>query len=301
MSNVFSSFLTDSGLYDKITITENNIEDLCSLLGGRERISVYCQECGEDRVFMMQDIPIFVPVGNGFFQPASLSMDLLQYQNSIKLKNTPGILSKPEKDEWTWTYPMRQEDTRVIHFAFVCAMDFNHRLDYIVRTDGYTMRKIGQYPSVADVSFPELDEYKKVIDSQSRREMRRAIGLYAQGIGVGSFVYLRRVFERILDEAKTKAESDNSLNLSEYPTMKVVEKIKLLKNYLPDMINENPVIYGIVSKGIHELSEDECNQYFPVLRESIFVILQQWNEIRKSDEAKKSLCSELSKIASEVF
>ena len=48
------------------------------------------------------------------------------------------------------------------------------------------MIKIGQYPSVADMEFPKLKEYDKVLTEEDRREMGTAIGLYASGVGVGS-------------------------------------------------------------------------------------------------------------------
>ena len=183
-------------------------------------------------------------------------------------------------------------------FHFVCAMDTTHHLDFIVRTNGNMMVKIGQFPSIADLSFPELKQYEKVIDEQSRKELGTAIGLYAHGVGIGSYVYLRRIFERILDTAKQQAAEDKNVNLSGYDTMHVSDRIKLLKDYLPEMINSNPAIYGIVSKGIHELSETDCVTYFPVMRDSIFVILRQWEEKRKEREAVKQLEASISTITS---
>ena len=76
--------------------------------------------------------------------------------------------------------------------------------------------------------------------------------------------------------------------------------MRLLRDYLPDMINSNHVIYGIVSKGIHELSEDDCIKYFPILRESIFIILKQWAQKREERELEKSLEASLSQISTEL-
>lgn len=59
-------------------------------------------------------------------------------------------------------------------------------------------------------------------------------------------------------------------------------------------------IYGIVSKGIHELSEEECLQFFPVLRDSIFMILEKWEEERRKTENEKKLAASISKIASTI-
>ena len=66
------------------------------------------------------------------------------------------------------------------------------------------------------------------------------------------------------------------------------------------MINSNPTIYGIVSKGIHELSEDDCIRYFPVLKESIIMILRQWAQKKKEEEDAKILEASLSKITTEL-
>ena len=66
------------------------------------------------------------------------------------------------------------------------------------------------------------------------------------------------------------------------------------------MFTNNSTIYGIVSKGIHELSEEECLQYFPILRDSIFMILEKWEEERKRIETEKRLAVSLSKISSET-
>lgn len=58
-------------------------------------------------------------------------------------------------------------------------MDERHHLDYIVLTTDNLMTKIGQYPSVADMTFPELDAYKHVISKEDRKELGTAIGFFA--------------------------------------------------------------------------------------------------------------------------
>lgn len=41
MENAFATFLLNSGLYDTIDVTEENIEELCSLIAGEVRISSF--------------------------------------------------------------------------------------------------------------------------------------------------------------------------------------------------------------------------------------------------------------------
>ena len=173
-------------------------------------------------------------------------------------------------------------------------------IDYFVLTHGNTMTKIGQYPSVADLAFPELKEYKKVASTDDLRELRKAIGLYAQGIGIGAFVYVRRIFERLIDKAKDIAITDGNLDEEEYSRLRVAERIDLLKNYLPNALGSNKAFYGIVSKGIHELSEEDCIAYFPVVQEGIMLILRQWKAKQEEIETEQRLAASLSKIATNL-
>ena len=162
------------------------------------------------------------------------------------------------------------------------------------------MLKIGQSPSVADLSFPELKEFRKVVSADDLKELRKAIGLHAQGIGVGAFVYVRRIFERLIDKAKELAIADGNIDKTEYLESHVAERISLLKNYLPDTIVQNKTFYSIVSKGIHELSEEDCIAYFPVMREGIMLILRQWRAKQDEAETARKLATSLSKITANI-
>ena len=74
----------------------------------------------------------------------------------------------------------------------------------------------------------------------------------------------------------------------------------MLKDYLPTALVNNTVFYGVVSKGIHELSEEECLEYFPVLKSFIFLVLRQWEKNRKDSEDEKELSNSLQRISEKV-
>ena len=78
------------------------------------------------------------------------------------------------------------------------------------------------------------------------------------------------------------------------------DKIKFLKGNLPAFLVENHSIYGILSKGIHELSEEDCKNYFTILRESIELILDEKLEQLQKDKKKKEIRSALSKICKDI-
>lgn len=297
--NVFAKFLQNEGLYSSMEINKDNINDLILLLDGKVRISSYCKVCKTERVFTMKPYIHFEETDKDCFSQ-KLSEEVLRVQRQIVLENRPqvgGYVNEVDS-EWKWKNWQIDEATRVLVFKFVCSMNEEHHLDYVVLTDEKHFRKIGQFPSVADLSFPELDEYKKVISKEDWKELRRANGLYASGIGVGSYVYLRRILERLLMQAKESAGDD--IDQKAFNEARVGEKITMLKYYLPAALTDNKVVYGILSKGIHELTEEECREYFPVLRECIYMILAQWEEMRKKKEQEKSLNNALSKIASKI-
>lgn len=132
--------------------------------------------------------------------------------------------------------------------------------------------KIGQYPSVADLIIPEIAKYKAVLGTQYR-EFSKAVGLFAHGIGIGSFVYLRRIIENLVFDKYNEVAEDLEIPKEEFERLKFDQKIETLKDHLPEVLVSNKNVYGIVSKGIHELSEEECREMFPYIKAGIELIL----------------------------
>jgi hypothetical protein len=150
--------------------------------------------------------------------------------------------------------------------------------------------KIGQYPSKADLDFGSLDpNFSKELDAPLRQELGRAIGLHAHGIGVGSFIYLRRIFESLIEEALTGASSDRDWDASSYQRARMPERIKLLKAHLPNRLVETSKLYDILSKGVHELSEQDCLTHFAIVLKAILMILKERHEESEYKELVKGL------------
>lgn len=297
--NVFANFLQTTGLYDSIEINEDNIQDLILFLNGNVRMSVYCKKCKAERVFSMKPY-IYFSENTQECYSHMLSERLMDVQKQNILKNISalGEVGSKENMVWKWNDQEIEEASRILVFKFVCSMNDEHHLDYIVCTEGNRFQKIGQYPSVADLTFPELDAYKHVISKEDRKELGTAIGLYASGVGAGSYVYLRRILERLVYQAKEAAADaiDNEM----FEQARVAEKIKMLEGYLPDILVKNTTIYGILSKGIHELSEEECRKHFPVVKECIYQILGMWESLRKRQADEAALNKALNAITTSI-
>lgn len=187
-------------------------------------------------------------------------------------------------------------NTRYVAAHFKCARDENHHAVFYFLQTEWVWQKIGQHPSLADTAIGELDRFRKVLETEDSREFKKALGLAAHDVGIGSFVYLRRVLERLVDSRKNEAIAAGAHKPEDFEGKRVSERIKLLKGFLPDVLVSNKKIYTVLSKGVHELSEEECLKYFPVLRELMFLVLEEDLEKKRKVEHLNKAEKALKKI-----
>lgn len=191
------------------------------------------------------------------------------------------------------TYSEWKRSTGFRRIAYRCNRDPNHEyFVYYYKTSNYFL-KIGQFPSVADFQIPQAEKYRKVLGEGQYKELTRGIGLAAHGVGIGSFVYLRRVFENLIEEAHAREKGNKEFPEEKYLKARMDEKISLLRGCLPEFLVENKNIYTILSKGIHELSEQECLKYFEAIKIGIEQILdekiEQTEKIQKAEKAREAI------------
>lgn len=182
-----------------------------------------------------------------------------------------------------------------VKFSLKCTRDTDHIYIMILKIkDGEKVIKIGQDPSLRDLASDDIKKYKKVLAGDFGN-FKEAIGLNAHGVGAGSFVYLRRIFENLIQEKRElAAEEKTDWSEEAFSRARMDDKIKILSDYLPDFLIENRGIYGILSKGIHELPEEKCLELFPELRLAIELILDE----KLSEIEKKQKVSRFSKFVS---
>lgn len=164
----------------------------------------------------------------------------------------------------------------------------------------HSIMKVGQYPSVADMHIGQIMQYKSVLAKEDLKELTRAIGLAANGVGIGSFVYMRRIFEKLINVEAEKALKAGEITKEGFARLRMDEKIEALKSYLPETLVEFKDMYGILSKGIHQLSEQECLAYFDVMRNGIELILEDKLEQQKKDIKRKSTMQAVTELKSKL-
>ena len=176
---------------------------------------------------------------------------------------------------------------------FKCSRNQSHLLLFFFQIKGMSICKIGQTPSHADLSMPELLKYRKVLDEEDYKEFHRGVGLSTHGIGIGAFVYLRRIFENLIDKAHTAVATQPGWDEDTYQRSRMSERIELLKGHLPEFLVQHKALYSILSKGIHELSEQDCLAAFPVMKLGIELILDEEIEKHKREAKLQEAAKEI--------
>jgi hypothetical protein len=93
------------------------------------------------------------------------------------------------------------------------------------------------------------------------------------------------VFEQLIEQAHGKGTTEDGWDEEKYQKCRMDERIRLLSAYLPQFLVQNHRLWGILSKGVHELSEAECLAAFPVVKVGIEMILD--DELARLEREKK--------------
>jgi hypothetical protein len=192
------------------------------------------------------------------------------------------------------------ERNHIFEYQFNCARNDSHKLILIFRLHNSNFMKIGQYPTIADLSIIEIQKYRKVLGNARYAEFNRAVGLVSHGIGIGAFVYLRRIFENLIEEAHQLHIALTDWGEDSYQACRMDGKIELLKQSLPDFLVQNKTLYSILSKGLHELSESECLNAFPVTKLGIELILDEKLEKLKREKKIKQASKDIGELAKKL-
>jgi hypothetical protein len=267
----FNEFYVSSTLYTDYNVKQEEKDKVFKTVFNNTPIDCYCIDCSANSVFVPDDNRPHRSHGHGMTFPITSSNEW-----NVNLLTNYSIYQK----------------------EYTCSRDPNHKLIFFLQLKKGKLSKIGQAPALADIAEQDIRKYKKVLGDKHYHEFSKAIGLFAHGVGVGSFVYLRRIIENfVIKTAYELAKARAGWDDNEYQKSRVKEKIELLKTDLPEFLVNNPVIYSIISKGIHELTENECREYFPVLKTCLEFVLTDLEAKRETEQKRKDMQATLGKIA----
>lgn len=182
-------------------------------------------------------------------------------------------------------------------FNITCARQSAHKITFFVLLNQLKIQKVGQLPSLADIAIDETrQKYKTVLKGDNWSEFYKAIGLAAHGEGIGSFVYLRRVFERLIQSRFEAFKDAEGWNVEEFNKLRMDERVGFLKNHLPPYLVEIKRIYSIFSRGIHELDNETCLEFFEVGKRSIMIVLEDDLKHSQEMQARREMAAAVAKF-----
>ena len=212
------------------------------------KVELYCPICKEKRIFKCSDV-----TKEGYY------------------------LNKNEKEA------LIAHNNELLIYDFSC--EYNHKFKVSFETLGKgTLVKFGQYPSPMYFSKTINNDITKELDEVEKKYYLLSIKSQENNLNIASLVYLRRVFESLIEKAKNKSEKD-------FTGMRTKDIIKQLvkENLLNEMLKNTGynVLYTLLSDGVHNLSEEECHEQFELLKSAIEIILE--DEIYKKQLEKRKI------------
>ena len=78
-----------------------------------------------------------------------------------------------------------------------------------------------------------------ILGRERFKELSKAIGLRAHGVGIGAFVYLRRIFEDLIEEAHRNAQLKAGWDENGFLRGRMDEKILGVAGEFPEVVVES--------------------------------------------------------------
>ena len=241
-----NNFITDEllivPLYKKININSKLVnykffpyDDL--------RVEGYCNKCKCKRIFSFENS-----------NHAHIAFGIGEHQNTVE-----------------------DELRNIDYFTLRAQGDCKHKMLIVFwKINETTIMKVGQVPSIYDMDENINNKvFLKMLGDEYEGYYKSACSLYSFNTCIGALIYLRRIFEKLLIDTFNENISNLKITWEEFKGKKMEEKVKCLKQYLPNIVSSQGfnTIYTKLSDGIHNLSEEECQVIFPVLKDGIEEIL----------------------------
>ena len=227
-----------------------------------EKVELFCVKC--------QTVRVFSP-DSGYYRDAQY-MSNPNYPHE-RIKNKPSMFK---------TFRCSQSEKHVSYYSFIIDED--------------EIVKVAEYPSKFDTVKDNFNKYRKIFDRNKVSELAKATQLESFGYAIAAFLYYRRIFEDIILQTFKNSSIEDKLSEEDYRSLRMEDKINYIKTHLPDYFNENAYMYGVLSKGVHELTEEECRQFLPVVKAVIMFALDELVDLRERELRKQQLAKSLGEV-----
>lgn len=290
------SMFLDVSLYEPFELTLDSLPGLMEIVDFNESIDCHCVKCNKESTFQSISFTTSVPKT---FVSHTLENLRKNVERIIEIRDDIGLenIDKELKKFISVELEKLKKSFNYVYKHFSCTRHKEHTISFTFVVDNGVFSKIGQYPSVADLNTMDIKKYRKVLKGKDKyNEFNKGVGLASHGVGIGSFVYLRRIFESLIEEAHITQKNSPNWDEALYSNSKMDNRIKMLESVLPEFLVRNRGIYGILSAGIHELSEEQCLNIFPDVKLGIELILDEKLYQFERENKIRTASAKLSKI-----
>ena len=265
---LYHNFQVTQGVYGKLKgINFKDFLDLTSSIYALKTIDLYCPNCKENKTFIFKNYEDIDGLGRiGYLSESSIS-----------------------HTHMATTYTSA---TRFINYECPTCMQ---KLTYGFYHNGNDLViKVCQYPSLYDVSKDELKKYQKndLIDKDSFSQLYKAETCASSGYFVAAYTYMRRVYETMLMSVFEQNQEDIGITEEEFRRLHSDKKLEAIKDYLAIDDEIYLPLYGLLSAGIHAMTEEQCCEDYTVLKPILLEILAE-QKAKKVKAAKRKELKEL--------
>ena len=255
VATLLYDLLIKQGTYSKVSGVDANIFEKFISVNGFPTLDLYCPICKDNKTFVYKDWD-FVN-GLGGYAKGS------QYFQKVR---------------------------SVYYNCPTCGKN----VFFVFYFDGASIIKLAQYPSVYDVSRDELKKYQKnqLIDKDSFKEIYKAETCASSGYYVAAYTYMRRVYETMLMSVFEQNQEDIGITEEDFRRLHSDKKLESIKDYLAIDDEIYLPLYGLLSAGIHAMTEEQCCEDYTVLKPILLEILAE-QKAKKEKAAKRKELKEL--------
>lgn len=290
---------------ESIEITENNPETIFNFIIDRSAYDHYCNNCNRIKTFI-QSQKQSVIVDGTFNNNDAINMYNPKLNDKVITYEKSDYSSLSSNSSSITIYEI---NSRFFIFKKLECPTCDEKLTIIFLYEKNCITKVYQSFISDIIKDEDIQQFKKMklLNEDDLKELNNANKCKKLGMNIASFVYMRRIFENMLQRIYEAHQSEVTIKdpSKKFTDLFVKDKVKLLKPYLPILMNEEVSsdkyikLYKLLSEGIHKLNEDICESLYNIIKELLLMILEKEMQEKKNKKNLTELETSFNKIFNE--
>lgn len=290
---------------ESIEITENNAETIFNFIIDRSAYDHYCNNCNRIKTFI-QSQKQSVIVDGTFNDNHAINMYNPKLNDKVITYDKSDYSSLSNNSSSITIYDI---NSRFFIFKKLECPTCDEKLTMIFLYEKNCIAKVYQSFISDIIKDEDIQQFKKMklLNEDDLKELNNANKCKKLGMNIASFVYMRRIFENMLQRIYEAHQSEVTIKdaSKKFTDLFVKDKVKLLKPYLPILMNEEVSsdkyikLYKLLSEGIHKLNEDICESLYNIIKELLLMILEKEMQEKKNRKNLTELETSFNKIFNE--